>query len=707
MNLYIIEFINYKSFNFQQEQENISRRTRSKFCLTTTAIETLESTFVPPDITLDMYDDFDQKYEHDNEWKEFLSEFMMPSTSTAEDDDEKSDPEYVAAEPVSMDKDELRPFKVSKRELNQLIAELLEDSADNFNFDQEPSNATKRNSTEFQSNKNKRQKLTPSDNNKPSSPKISSRMYTSEEMLSTPPSRYDSQMPTISAYAPCEVVQEKQQSNVEINSFYQQQMQTPQKFLNLAPLQSFTSPQYLFSSPSTTPFQSPAPVQSFTSPQCLFSSPSSTQLPPQMSFLNEELRLPQITGVYGSPFNITASPSILVRNAQNQLELTSSGNLINQAFCNNGIIQLPQYQQIVVQVPTIDLLQNRLNLSTIIADQSVASNISSSIETIPQDPADDSKAQLIVRKVKLKEFEYLEIEQPEEISFNHDLRGFTYEQKEIYEQQMRMHAQLLSQHYLQLYANPKWWEKSEPIKKNLTELKEAVKPTTSALTAKHIDYCLTMCSDWEKELEVKNVRNKKYAEFLYDEYDSDVKAQEGNYQFKGRFHNRLMEHMLSSKAILYPKLLPKIPFRSVVFQQVEPTNSELRLLALGVERFHDELYRKLNSLKPSKIREPKLSSIARSIIREYKSFRRQDGLIKIIKRYKDLPNMNPIKYYFIHNKAPVFKHDIEEVNKFIAPKNLRRGLLPKNWDAYMFSYKRVSKSLILKINFNGSYNISF
>lgn len=59
----------------QTDQENIALRTRSKVCLTKTPIETIESSFVPPDITTDMYE-FDT--EVDNEWKEFLTEFMKP-----------------------------------------------------------------------------------------------------------------------------------------------------------------------------------------------------------------------------------------------------------------------------------------------------------------------------------------------------------------------------------------------------------------------------------------------------------------------------------------------------------------------------------------------------------------------------------------------------------------------------------------------------
>ncbi|XP_055636041.1 uncharacterized protein LOC129775376 [Toxorhynchites rutilus septentrionalis] len=106
----------------EQEQENIARRTRSKLCLQTTAIETIESTFIPPDITTDMYE-FDCDMDH--VWKEFLNEFTKPLPNNAEDDDD-TDPEYVAAEKIPMDPEELREVKVSKKELNELVSELLE-----------------------------------------------------------------------------------------------------------------------------------------------------------------------------------------------------------------------------------------------------------------------------------------------------------------------------------------------------------------------------------------------------------------------------------------------------------------------------------------------------------------------------------------------------------------------------------------------------
>lgn len=597
-----------------------------------------------------MYD-FEQDHEIDNEWKEFLNEFMMPLTN-AEDDDEKSDPEYVAAEAAPIDKEELRPVRVSKKELNQLISELLEDSCNALTFDPEPSTSSKRSSTDGQMSKNKRQRHSSPPRNKSQSPRGGSRLLTEEELLSTPPP----------------IVKSLEEPPKQDEIFPVSYFQTPQRMGFATPTLGLSPAAYTFPSQGVTP-------------------------PPAVIPENIIPMFPQITGVYGSlPVEAVppTAPAILVMNAQNQLEICSSSNLFTTAFNVNGVVQLPQFQSVVIQVPTIDLLQNSLNLSAITKVSEPVIVAQKEIKNL----TDDKKKKLVNKLERYKEFEYLLNESPVGKEFDASLQGFTYEQKEIYDQQMRMHAQLLSQHYLQVYASPQWWEKAAAVKKDLMELKSVVKPETSLLTLKHIDRCLEMCESWEKELEENNERNKNYAEFLYMELEYDEQARNRKNYFVGRFHNRLMEHALSSKAIMYPKLLPERPFRGA--SKNEPshaTNGELKLIAFGLERFYKEIFDKLNRLSPRQVREPTLTKIVASIIREYKSFRNENDLAKLIDRYKSITHMNPVKYYFLHKKAPTVKHVIENVKleNPVPPKKLMRGLLPKVWDTYMFSVKRVSK----------------
>lgn len=110
-------------------EATIARRTRSKLCLSETPLEVIEEAFIPPDITTDMYD-----MECDNDdWKDFLKKFTRPLDEVAKPtEDEDCDPEYnilADEDNEELDREELRmdkAVKITKKELNNLIAELFE-----------------------------------------------------------------------------------------------------------------------------------------------------------------------------------------------------------------------------------------------------------------------------------------------------------------------------------------------------------------------------------------------------------------------------------------------------------------------------------------------------------------------------------------------------------------------------------------------------
>ncbi|XP_063225929.1 GON-4-like protein isoform X2 [Bacillus rossius redtenbacheri] len=117
---------------FRVPQEHIGQRTRSKLCLSDTPLETIEQAFIPPDITTDMYDSECD----DEDWKNFLKDFMKPLTPELNEavDDDDADPEYnIVGDEEEVDKDELLAdvtVEVSRKELDDLVAELFEASSD-------------------------------------------------------------------------------------------------------------------------------------------------------------------------------------------------------------------------------------------------------------------------------------------------------------------------------------------------------------------------------------------------------------------------------------------------------------------------------------------------------------------------------------------------------------------------------------------------
>lgn len=607
-----------------------------------------------------MYDFEMYENEDDNEWKEFLNEFMMPLPKNPEEmiDDDNADPEYIAEQVPEDDKEEKKLGRVSKKELNQLISELIEDSC-NATFDSIDAFLPKKNEPPSTSKSSrKHSKFTPS--KKLSTPK------SKPNELNTPPHAVEIEN---------KIIETPDQAS-KIQYYYSpSNLQTPQRTGFITPT-TYQSPNTSFTSAIPYNYAPQAPVQS--------TPIAAAVIQPQ----------PSASFVEYSP--VKTLPSILVVN-QNQLEVRplsdatgsfNSNSIMSQGFYYNGLYTLPQFQSVVMQVPTVDLLQNGFNFSASL-NSSMDLSQTEMKENVDENMTDDLKNQL-KRESRLKIFDYLNNEEPQTITKEDgSLKGFTSEQYTIFVQQFCMHAQLLSQHYVQTYAHPTWWSSAEPLKKNLFELKEASPKNIST----HIKNCLKLCKDWEAELEENNERNKKYIQFLHDEIDLDVKSYQEKKHFKGMFHNRMMEVVMRSKAIMFPSLLPKTPFRAVKFTKVDPVPSELLMIALGIEHAYDKIYKELNCLNPRRLREPKVMSIVATIIRTFGSFRSENGLLKLIEKYKQHALMNPIKYYFKHKKAPAVTHKIiENVNyeEVKPPVLLRRGLLPKAWDTYKFSEERVS-----------------
>lgn len=81
-----------RKLELDEEEATIARRTRSKLSLSSTPIEHIESTFVPPDdIPMPVDDDL---------WNQFLNECLNPASTSRNEDDDEADPEYnVAADP--------------------------------------------------------------------------------------------------------------------------------------------------------------------------------------------------------------------------------------------------------------------------------------------------------------------------------------------------------------------------------------------------------------------------------------------------------------------------------------------------------------------------------------------------------------------------------------------------------------------------------
>lgn len=235
---------------------------------------------------------------------------------------------------------------------------------------------------------------------------------------------------------------------IQDNSF---NLSTPQLQDNSASTiiqNSLTYSSVVYQSPAATPQIYQQPVI----------TPQMYQQPVTPQIYQQPVATPQFTQVTGTdnqPYYIIKVPdppqmqptAVFVQNAQNQLELHqlplasqvsyNPMTLLNQAYYQNGVFHLPQYQPIVLQVPTVDLLQNKLDLSGVLTQPSTSSSTSTttkaaknssaaaessenvaddipatSSEEVVSNLTDDSKARWSYREAKLKKFAYLNDEPP-------------------------------------------------------------------------------------------------------------------------------------------------------------------------------------------------------------------------------------------------------------------------------------------------------
>lgn len=351
-----------------EEQQNIYRRTRSKLCLETTDIETIESTFVPPDTTTEMYD-FDCNGD-DIDWVQFLNDFTKPYSHTHEEDEE-ADPEYdMAADTIPVDAEEHRNIDISRKEHSDLMKELFEIIG--FTDDE-----------------------------------------LRDEELTTPPPIVQPTTKQLSR---------SKKARLDFN---------PTETSN-----NLFRPNFM-----STPVQPVRPISRIPASEVTTSQPV----------------LQQTSIIY-------------IRNPNNANELIpiSNVNILAGSVVNNGILQVPEYQQIMIQIPTIDLLKSQNFPQTKTTDEIV-------IPQLTEQPIDLVKQRLIL------------------------------------EQQIRMHVQLCTQHFIQTFGSPSYWEGAGTFKTMLVEMNDTTKNNPkSVLNVCNLKTAVKFCDKWVKDLSLESDENSKY-----------------------------------------------------------------------------------------------------------------------------------------------------------------------------------------------------
>lgn len=86
--------------------------------------------------------------------------------------------------------------------------------------------------------------------------------------------------------------------------------------------------------------------------------------------------------------------------------------------------------------------------------------------------------------------------------------GFSLEQNEMLQQQLRIHIQMVSQTFMQTYSHPEFWKLAPKCKEMLQELENRV-PQNAAFNAWNLKAANELVKDWEQELSKDTEENKE------------------------------------------------------------------------------------------------------------------------------------------------------------------------------------------------------
>lgn len=203
-----------------------------------------------------------------------------------------------------------------------------------------------------------------------------------------------------------------------------------------------------------------------------------------------------------------------------------------------------------------------------------------------------SNIKLSYRK-KYEQLKYLQFNETNYEQFDENHLGFTNYQRQILDQQMRIHVQFCVQNFIQTYSHPELWKLAQSQKDMLLKLNELSKnDIKSAFNAWNLKLGLELIKKWENELSIYSEENRSLMDFFYNEIERIQNLKRPSISNAMRFPPRIMKLMIESKVFIYPELLPKIPFHFHKNHLKIRNNfcpSEDHILAFAMEKYFQEI----------------------------------------------------------------------------------------------------------------------
>ncbi|XP_061398675.1 uncharacterized protein LOC133334396 [Musca vetustissima] len=582
-----------------QEELRIATRTRSKLCLQQTTIEDIESEFVPPDV------DYTEPTEPDSQavdedWNQFLNDFLKPLNSSlvGDDDDPINDPEYVAAEKELVDAEELRDVNISKKEIAELMTELLSNLNEGISFESIELETPRKFLSAYQ-----------------------------DEPLNTPhnsPEKVDEPVDAVS----------RQLQFEEQPTSQQQQAQNPQESI---PESTSCS---MISSNNVT-------QQNISFHPDVMSTPSTThnvQSNIEQTEANDETvtMIPVATPKKNADNSPTSTVTIPSNNINTQVDVIAvpipgQPNCFQLARVVNSTEELVDSGTKVITGSKF--LKDKYKGTAARYDVPYETNYSGEYISIKR----HAIAEYIDKFESLKHAQVNQISSTTTEPVGSD-NEFTKYQYDLMQQQMRIHVQMLTQTYIQTYCHPELWKLASKPKEMLLELQQKSKVNAN-FKIWNLEKAINLINKWANELDQDNEENRALMKFLHRE----VELTNHNTRQIPRFHPRLLDCFLESDVFMYPEYLPRMPFSPKVITIETFSPVECYLIAMGLEKHVKLIEKRKERIHKKSSAERKACKRFTKEILQGKNHRR---VWDYIEHMRNAEYYNPIKYYFDNKRAP-------------------------------------------------------
>ncbi|XP_033340085.2 gon-4 like protein muscle wasted isoform X1 [Megalopta genalis] len=274
-------------------------------------------------------------------------------------------------------------------------------------------------------------------------------------------------------------------------------------------------------------------------------------------------------------------------------------------------------------------------------------------------------------------------------------------QRQLLAVQLCQHTQLMVQHFVMTYRHPELDFQSKSCKQNITSLKNLSNGLNSAFNAANLVDALKLMSDWENKF-LDNKFSEDLKKTVLDENAVNEIYSSNKWKYTPKFHPELKKLFMESKALMYPQLLPELPFKSDInkYTRTPFLKSEDFLIALGLEQFIPFVATKPRKFKQKNLQ---LMDAVQLVIQYLLPCREPNALCRHIRKRRCANDGNPIRHYFEKGCAPKTIHYITRECDPKAPKDQSIECLPKEWQNYLNNTEQKIDALKRKHILN-SYN---